>query len=452
MGIHTALHLAIHPYFAEGTYYELVRALINAGCDTSVHNSLGKTALKMALVRGFPSVVEVLLSSGVPLPPDALLIATRGGLTVEMVEYLIHKGADAHSITSSGDTILHLACSRYYGEAMCYKLVKALINAGCSTNARSSTGKTALEIARERRFTSVVKLLHPSPPDVPLVAVRQGCILKTVEHLFQRGADVYSTTFDGNTVPHLALNCWYTEDRCYKLVKRLVTAGHDTNSLRETALAIAMQRNFVSVVELLHPTDVPLPPDILLIAVRQGSLAMIDYLIQRGANVYSTAPNGDTVLHLALSWKYGETMCCELVKRLVNAGCHIAACDSSGETALEIAIKRNFTSVAELLLPSDVPLPPDVLYTALEHRRKPQMIQVLVSRRNLGANDHRLKSVSGFDWDTLLQLARTAYSGQDSQQVMQILEAARKACRAQDETYMHVAKRPRLDEQELLGM
>ena len=80
------------------------------------------------------------------------------------------------------------------------------------------------------------------------------------------------------------------------------------------------------------------------------------------------------------------------------------------------------------------------------------MIQVLV--RKLSAYGRLLQSVSGSDWNTLLQLAHTSYRvgsywGLRRQQVTEILEAARKACISrssfEDEEYMHVAKKLRLE-------
>ena len=123
-------------------------------------------------------------------------------------------------------------------------------------------------------------------------------------------------------------------------------------------------------------------------------------------------------------------------------------CNSKDSTVFLLnTMDRDYASVDELLLSLYVPIAPDILYTALRCRCKPRMIRVLVCK--LGDNRH-LESASGSNWDTLLQLAYTAYSGQYGQKVTRILEAARKACRThpslEDETYVpHVAKRPRLE-------
>ena len=240
-------------------------------------------------------------------------------------------------------------------------------------------------------------------------------------------------------------------------MKILIDAGCDTtalNSTRETVLEIAMQRSFTSMVELLLPCDVPLPPDVLLTALQRGTtLEMVEYLIRRGADVRSTTSDGDTVLHLALAdMDRTEEECCKFVQCLVNAGCNPSTCNSMGKAVLLAAIERSFSSVVELLLLFSVSVPPDILHTALGHC-KPQMVQVLT--RKVYDNDHlRIASGSNCEWVTQLPLA-IPYSEQYSQRVTEIPEA-RKPCRTrssfEDETYMHVAKRPRLDEQEQPGM
>ena len=454
----TVLHLALARYYTEETCRKLVKRLINAGCDTTARNSTGKTALTVAIQRNLTFVVELLLSSqDDPLPSNILLIAARGGSNLEMVDYLIQRGADVRSTTSDMDTVLHLALNQYYAEETCCELVKRLINAGCDTSARNSTGETALELALEHSITSVVELLLPSyaplPSDVLLIAAEKGSNLEMVDYLIRRGADVRSTTTDVDTALHLVLGSqYYAEEECCQLVKRLINAGCDTsarNSTGETALEIALEHNMISVVKLLLPSDFPLPRDILLIATRKGSnLEMVEYLIQRGANVHSTTSNGDTVLHVTLATYHTEEEQCKFLRCLINAGCNPSTCNSKGNTALLAAIERDYSSVAELLLSFNASLPRNILRIAFGRRCKPPMIQVLARK---AANDH-LGNVSGSDWDTLLQLAHIAYSGQYNQQVTEILEAARKSSRtrpnSEDETYAHVAKRPRLYERE----
>lgn len=170
---------------------------------------------------------------------------------------------------------------------------------------------------------------------------------------------------------------------------------------------------------------------------------MIDFLIQNGADIHSTTPNGDSVLHLAISG-YVEGACWDLMRNFIEAGCNLATCNSEGKTILEAAIGREYTSVVELLISYNAPLAPDVLSIALRCGCTPQMIQLLVRK---GANECAASSSS--DREALFRLVRASYSGQDRQQVIEILDAARQAKRTYptlgDEALIHAAKRPRLE-------
>ena len=415
-----------------------MQAFINAGYNPTARSYAGKSPLEIAIQCRFTSVVELLVSSGAHLPPDALLIAVLQGSTLEMVECLIQRGAD-HSTMFCGDTLLHLALRTPYSDEKRCKLVKRLIDAGCDTTIHDSSGQTVLEVALYGDSTSIIEVLLssgvPFPPDALLIATQEGLTLETVESLIYRGANVHSATLSGDTALHFAL--WnYSEEMCCKIVKRLINAGCDTaacNSIGETALEIAIQYGLISVIQLLLSSNVPLPPDTLLMAVGQGSV----------------------MRSITLALYRTEEECYKLVQFLINAGCNPSVCNSEGNTVLLTAIKHGYSSVVELLLSCNVHIPPDILHTASRHHCKPQILEMLT--RKLDDSDY-LQIASGSDCDrgTQLQLA-TTFSGQCSQQVAEILTAVpSKGCRSrrslEDETYMHVAKRPRLDEWEQPSM
>ena len=65
-------------------------------------------------------------------------------------------------------------------------------------------------------------------------------------------------------------------------------------------------------------------------------------------------------------------MCLELVKSFVEAGCNTTICNTQEDTALHTAIKRGCTSVVELLLSYNDPLPSDILLFALQQCTPPK--------------------------------------------------------------------------------
>ena len=402
----TALHLAaMCPW--EPRSLELTQMLINAGCNVHAHNLLGETPLTVAVQHGYLSVVEHLLSYGVLFPSNILPTALRLCSTPRMVEFLIHKGVDMNSTTSDGDTVLHLAAAKY-AEPTCLDLINRLLKAGCNPTTLNSEGNTVLDVAIERGYTSVVeRLLSRNVPFLPSIlptALGSGTTPQMVEFLIQKGADVHSTTSNGDTVLHLAV-AKYPPLTCLHLVKRFIEAGFDAttcNSEGKTVLEAAIQRGYASVVEHLLLCNISLPPNILPTMLQNHSFPhMVEFLIRKGADVHSTASNGDTVLHLAIA-KYAEQTCLDLVKRFIKAGFNATACNSKGKTVLDVAIERGYTSVVEHLLSRNVPSPPSILPTALQNRSTPRMVELLIRK---GADVHSTTS----DGDTLLHLAVAKY-------------------------------------------
>ena len=437
----TILHLAVTEY-DESTCLDLVKSFIEAKCNPTTCNSEGTTVLEVAIECDYISVVEHLLSCNVPFPSDILPIALRNHSTPKMVEYLIRKGADVHSTASNGDTVLHLAVAKY-DESPCLDLVKSFLGAGCNPTTHNFERTTILEVAIGRGYTSVVEHLLLcdvpfSPADILPSVLWIRSTPKTVEFLIRNGADVHSTAFNGDTVLHLTI-ANYPESTCLDLVESFVEAGCDPttrNSRGKTVLEVAIGRGYTSVVEHLLSYTISFP-HILPIALRnRATPRMIEFLILKGANVHSTASNGDTLLHLAIA-NYPESTCLDLASILIKAGCDPTVHDSRADTVLEAVMKRRYAMVTQYLILRNVPLPPTfhILSKALQQHCIPQIIILLARKR---ANDLAVMPES--HWDTLVQLAHASYSKLDRQQIIGILNAGRTRQREHvcDETLIDV--------------
>ena len=185
---------------------------------------------------------------------------------------------------------------------------------------------------------------------------------------------------------------------CWDLVESFIQAGCNPttrNFKGNTALEAAIEPGHTLVVERLLSCNDPLPPDILLFALRKRSAPqIIQSLIRKGVNVHSTTSDGGTVLHLAIT-QYAERIYWDLVKNFIGAGCNPTACNSRGNTVLEAAVERGQTLVVDLLLSHNVPFPCDVILLALRHRLSSQTIQCLIRQ---GADVHSTTS----DGDTVV--------------------------------------------------
>ena len=334
----------------------------------------GSTRLfDVAVSRGFSKVVEFLCSQVVPLPPAFLFTALR--YRVSMVPSLIRKGADVHVWEENGDTLIHVAVS-ILEETQCCETTRVLVEAGCDPFALNNANKQPIHIAAARGFISVVELLfHYSntsasfPPD----------LLFTAFHVLKE----YS-------MPRLLLN--------HRAILSSTSPHKDhhiaPNSANEQAIHIAVAHGFVSIAEylLLHCFDAStsFPPDLLFTALHGlKKYSMVRLLVNHGANVSYTSPNGDHLLHILLS-STEEDDCVEITKIFCEAGCSLLAPNARGETPLHIAVSRGSISVVDYLLLRNVPFPSDILFFALRSRFSPifafeEMIASLVHK---GADIH----------------------------------------------------------------
>ena len=172
----------------------------------------------------------------------------------------------------------------------------------------------------------------------------------------------------------------------------------------ETVLEVAIKRGYTSVVGLLLSYSAPIPPSILPFALHQSlSPQLVQLLIRSGkADVHSALFEGKTAFHLAIT-NYDEPTCYQLVKCLIESGRNTNIRKSMDETVLEVAVKRRYTSVVELLLLHNVQTPPHILPSALQQCLPPQLVQLLIRNGNV---DVRSTSSEG---ETVFHLAIANY-------------------------------------------
>jgi cytohesin len=210
------------PYTCKGT--EMAELLIKAGADINKESENRWTALHAALDnKSREDIVRLLLSNGAnpnargwgwtPLHeaawyrPNAIKILVDNGADVnargagdwtpihyayyyalrDSVRQLVALGADINARTDSGETILHLAPTRYKGASASADFIEFLLAQGADLNARDNSGWTPLHRAA---------LLGKS---------------EMVSVLLAHGADADAQTNDGKTPSGLAKESRHTE-------------------------------------------------------------------------------------------------------------------------------------------------------------------------------------------------------------------------------------------------
>lgn len=346
------------------------RRLVQMGCDPSAR--LNETSFRPAVSAGHVSTVQNILSQSISLPPDIILDASCSN--TETICLLLSKGCNVNVSSPTGDTPLHLVMT--CPEDDCLESVQVLIDAGCDPSACNLVDKTPLHLAVHRGYISVVECLltkHsvPLPLDILHTLNSRGLRPSMVCLLTRKGVDVHAITVRGDTLLHLALyGVWmeFSADEPQECVEILVDAGcnpFSPNANGKTPFDVAAGFGNFSAMEHFLSLDLPLPPDILLsVAGCQSSKAtpMVKRLIDNGADIRASCPNGDTMLHLSI-WHFPEAESLRRIRLLINAGCHPCVSNLAGETPFHVAANRRNMSVMKYLLTLGISVPSNIILT-----------------------------------------------------------------------------------------
>ncbi|KAF8133986.1 ankyrin repeat-containing domain protein [Boletus edulis] len=374
------LHVALQSKHGDDESLEVVRILVDHGCDPFEANACGITPLCIAVERGYISVAQYFVSLGAPLPPDLLVTLNRDRSrwsTTPMVRFLVENGVDVLAHADDGDSLLHVALQCSHGDDESLEVVRVLVDHGCDPFEANACGTTPLHIAVKRGYISVaqyfVSLGATLPPDLLVTLNRdRSCwsTIPTVRFLVDNGVDVLAHADDGDSLLHVALQCSHGDDESLEVVRVLVDHGCDpfeANACGTTPLHIAVKRGYISVAQYFVSLGATLPPDLLVTLNRDRScwstIPTVRFLVDNGVDVLAHADDGDSLLHVALQCSHGDDESLEVVRVLVDHGCDPFEANACGTTPLHIAVKRGYISVAQYFVSLGATLPPDLLVT-----------------------------------------------------------------------------------------
>lgn len=238
----TALHFAC----SEGVP-EIVECLLKAGASLHVRECNGVTPLSVAIRKGHEEIVKLLLAlpaidceENDAIGNSLLILAVMKG-TPKIVRLLLDKGVNPSKQSQGGGTPLLAACEKKdillvnlllekgaaiegrskmggcpllaTAELNCLEIMKILLHAGACPNVQNSLGGTPLIIAAERGFIDMVKLLVEKGVELDKVnnagctALIAACVNQHTEiaaYLIKKGASVNIQNKLGNTALILA--------------------------------------------------------------------------------------------------------------------------------------------------------------------------------------------------------------------------------------------------------
>ncbi|KDQ07888.1 hypothetical protein BOTBODRAFT_591041 [Botryobasidium botryosum FD-172 SS1] len=320
---------------------ESVRALVEAGADIEAEaGDFDWTPLRHAVAANSPAAVRLLLQLGADVDGKcggyaAIHVATcylDDDDCQEMVDILLHAGADANLQDRTQSTALHHAS--YKGHVA---TVRLLLASGADPNIRDWNGQTALHSA---------------------LGTYAECSTEVVSALCEAGAEVNAKDRDGETPLHRASQYSSSispflrsnadphahHDRAVKAVLALLKAGADIDANDTEVMSFLLQEKAAfnaaddTGATLLHHTS------------RRSSPSTNRLLLKLEASPHIRDNNGRTPLFDAIFHGEHEDYISNNAAVLLEGGARIDAVDIRGFTPLLHAISTASVSRTHLLL------------------------------------------------------------------------------------------------------
>ncbi|KAJ7373499.1 hypothetical protein OS493_011096 [Desmophyllum pertusum] len=368
--------LPLH-YAAQGDQMDVVKFIVQKNGNVLAKTSNGDGVLHLAtrleLVRYFVEQHEADIHGRNSLGRTPLHVAALKGQS-DTVSYLLNQGADINSREESGRSALFYAV--YEGHAAAAKGGPV-----CDVD--------LFEVAASRGLTDVLQLLLDRGlcdtvdrvnryGETPLMEAASGGHYDTVAFLLDHGANVNGVSktevAKDTCVDHSDSEDSEKDDDQY-------TWFNDEREARQTEVAkLLIERGAgTSYPNGEQNTDFDKKAStldrwedgetLLTSAASRGDFDAIPLLLEKGMDVNAKNMSGDTILSCVLRHTPSCPRAMEIVKLLLTFGADINNKNDRSETPLQIACCMNFDKVAELLLElgCDTNVKNDNSYSPLHH-------------------------------------------------------------------------------------
>jgi uncharacterized protein len=307
----------------------LVIFLLEKKIDLNLKTTSGATALHEAVRVGNLDIISMLVNSGadvnaadaggntplhVGIPPDAYL---------NVLTLLVSRGADVNLRDEHGDTPLHIAVMLNRSP----ESVKLLLTSGGDVHIRNINGKTPLYIAvQERRI-----------PLIPL--------------LIESGSEIFA--FDNNGVTPFDISAKANDGTYNLLITKDTVNQRDSSGNTMLHAAVINRAKSEQIGRILDQRALVDSRNrdgdtALHIAVRTNQREIGEYLIVRGANIFSLNSAGESPLSLALK--------ADIIQEWIINSTTITAKDGLGNNMLHYAAEWGLNNAISIIIRSGIPV------------------------------------------------------------------------------------------------
>jgi len=314
-------------YAVMDNYMGLITFLLDKKVDLNIKSTSGATPLHEAVRAGNIEVINLLLENGA----DVNAVDAKGNTPLhtgipsqvhrEVVTILLGKGANPNLRDEHGDTPLHVAVVLNRSA----EIVQAILNGGSDVHIRNIQGKTALYIAVQEKRNSLIPVL------------------------LSYGSEVFAADNSGTTPFDIASRA---NDATFQLMITEETVNQ-RDSAGNTMLHVTV-RNRGNPLQIGRILDQKAPVDArnrdgdtaLHLAVRMNLKENGEFLISRGASIYSLNSTGHSPLFIAFSSS-------PMREWIINMNTIIAR-DGLGNTMLHYAAQWNFLNAIPVIIRSGI--------------------------------------------------------------------------------------------------
>jgi ankyrin repeat protein len=345
-------------HFAAGEGYEgLIAFLIEKKANVNLKNSSGATPLHEAARSGNLRAIEVILKNGAEINAQdakgnsALHIGIPPKDHQKAINLFLSHGANPNLRDEHGESPLHILVTLNRNP----ETVQALLGGGADVSVRNIDGKTSLYLAIQENRLKLIPLLLSYNSDI--FAADNSGITPFDRAMMVKGpvlnALITSETVQqqdnaGNTILHAAVKN-KGDPGIISLILNQKAFVNARNKEGETPLHIAVRLNQRETGEFLisrgadifSSNSVGESPLYLALVYPQGPLPWLF----NSQTIMARDGLGNSMLHYVAQWKLDQH-----IPFIIQKGVSTEAANATGETPLFMAVKYNGPSTAKTLL------------------------------------------------------------------------------------------------------
>ncbi len=342
----------------------IAQYLLDNGGDTKAQDISGATPLHEAARYGNVEIVRQLLASGAnvngqdSLGKTALLVLIPQEKQAEIYSLLLTNGANVNQKDMYGDTILHIASMSKISP----EILRMFTEAGADINIRNKKGLTPIATSIEHGQAEQVNFFAINGADIHAEDAKKNTPLTSV---LARSDDMYkalvvkqnasSIDSEGNTPLVVALK----RNAAFERVQYIADLDSNVNARNrdgESALFVAVQKNNRAAGELLLSRNA----DIFAANTQNISPLRLSLESQNGSEqwllnsttIAARDGSGNSVLHYAAEWSLPN----DVMNFLIQKGADVNAVNGNGETPLFSAAKADNAAAIDSLVKSGASL------------------------------------------------------------------------------------------------